>query len=409
MLFLLFLFFTSIPPYYSFPVCFQNNENNKEGCTSYDYDFNNKVDLADYAFYQNLDRSRTADKPDSWLVLFNENDQESIEWKNWYINLRNIPTENTLGLNTPLNEKISVSDYISYIYLPIHQYFRENPELYRKIMGIIVGYKAPGNFYLPPFSFFPTLPELSGGGGYSVSSALMNISTVSGPVEVAQGTWKTYPTAFNQNFVNISVSAKPVVNRFTLKAGWYLTSRIDGPTLEDVKRLSPTNPNILLDGIFYYDEEDEIYGTWQDLLDTKARFSQLSWQKFNSDTDFVPNAFFYGTWHRTNNWDKRKWNSDVLGPRFLAVDQNSFGATTVRSLTNHDKRFVPNVLFKGKFLSAIGATAEPTINTIPKIETLWYYLLNGRTLGESYFMACKRSNWMWELVGDPFLKVQKVP
>ena len=165
--------FTSITSSYSFPICLQNIEANKEGCTSYDYDFNNKVDLADYAFWQNLDRSRTADQPDSWLVLFNENDPESIEWKNWYINLRNIPIENTLGLNAPLNEKISVSDYITYIYLPIHQYFREHPELYQKIMGIVVGYHVPGNFYIPPYSFFQTLPEMSGGGGYSVSNALL--------------------------------------------------------------------------------------------------------------------------------------------------------------------------------------------------------------------------------------------
>jgi hypothetical protein len=84
---------------------------------------------------------------------------------------------------------------------------------------------------------------------------------------------------------------------------------------------------------------------------------------------------------------------------------NSWGATTVRSTTDHGGRFVPNALFNGQFVGAMGATAEPYTGTEPVPGTIVACLADGRTLGEACFHANPYRNYMWELVGDPLLRV----
>lgn len=377
------------------------------GCRAHDYDFDGDVDLYDFRFWSSLDPSVTPDSPASWLVLFNRNNPESEEWKNWYLARWNIPPENAFGLDVPDDEKIDVDTYLFNIYNPIRSHLRNNPELNRRIMGIVVGFRVPGNFDMPaPWSSSGyRLPNLDGGGGYSVASALMNMGFISGPTQAATGTWRVFPTGPNKHFSDAySETPLPIPNRFTLGAGYYFTARLDGPTLESVKQLTPAEDVIVLDGFFYHDAFDPDRGEWKDLTDAQKLFPDFPWRVFNSDTEGTPNAAFRASWHSIVNWDQRIW--DQSGSRFLAMEHNSFGATTVRSTTAHNNRFVPVALFIGGYKSAFGATAEPTGGSVPEISTLWYHLIAGKRLGVAAFMATPHPNWMWELIGDPMVRVQ---
>ncbi len=103
-------------------------------CSSHDYDFDKDVDLSDYAFWASLDPDRNADSPSNWLVLYNRNNPESEQWKNWYISRWGIPPENAFGLDVSNEEKITVDDYFFRIHQPIQMYLKTHPDLHRKII-----------------------------------------------------------------------------------------------------------------------------------------------------------------------------------------------------------------------------------------------------------------------------------
>jgi uncharacterized protein (TIGR03790 family) len=384
--------------------CSASTDELGQGCRNHDYNNDGEVNIADYAIWQRLSPYRTAKNADSWLVLYNKNSKESIEWAEWYSQLHKIPNENLLGLNASLEERICVEEFLSQIYYPILEKTND------KIMGIIVGFLVPGNFYLPsPWSAGEIIPPTPEGSGYSVTSALMNMSYISGPIkytvpETNYYQWKTYPTYPNPHFFDVDYETPSNgVTKFSLGARRFLTARIDGPSLKDVKKLS--DPIFLNKTRYlYYDNIDESYGEWASLDSALNKFVDLQWIEFNSDIEDTPDCLIRFSWSRISAWRDVVW--DGSGTRLLAFDQNSFGATTIRSLIDHNGRFVPNILFKANFKVAIGATAEPLINTSPDISTLIYHILEGRNLGESMFLSVAFTNWMWELVGDPLLSLE---
>lgn len=361
------------------------------GCSAWDFNGDWKVDLKDYHYWDALDGTVTADNPENWLVLFNRNDPESREWAAWYTARRGIPAENALGLDVSTAEKVYVDYYQGAIRDTVRIYLHDH----RNIMGIIVGFRVPGVFYnTGPLA----APSHHGGGGYSVANALANMAVISGPVQTATGAWRIFPTTPNKHF------GGAIPNRRTMGAGIYMTARLDGPTLEAVKRLSPITAEIPAAGFFYADPVDPTFGQWGDLIEAQAALPALPWRAFDSDIQGTPDAVFRASWHRITDWNKRIW--DQTGPRFLAIDNNSFGATTVRATGAHGSRFVPVALFAGGYLAAIGATAEPLEGTLPDLTVLLGHLARGERLGVAFFMANPHFHWMWTLVGDPLLRLQ---
>ena len=135
---------------------------------------------------------------------------------------------------------------------------------------------------------------------------------------------------------------------------------------------------------------------------------QLPWKAFQSDgPDQEPtaNATLRFCYYRLTSWHLADWGGVPAGTRILGFALNSFGATTVRSTTDHGGRYVPNALFNGGYAGAVGATAEPYLSTVPSPCTMVWCLADGRTLGEAVFHANQSAGWMWELVGDPLLTV----
>lgn len=370
----------------------------------WDYDLDLDVDLQDYASYQSLSPTRTADQPDSWLVLYNINNPDSIAWKDWYITQWNIPTENTLGLNTSNSEKIHTSEFESTIYYPIQQ-FLFTSEIRKNIMGILVGYRVPGNFYENT-----TLPELQGGGGWSVSNRLQDMaSLVSVPY-------------YNPHFrpVYSLIPQNPRLTKQSLGAHVYLTARIDAPTLQDAKNLTIRAKNIMLNGtandFLYYDYYDPgaVAGDIWDALEltvlpaTQGGYGSLPnppypWIEWESETDPTPNCMMQFSYYRITGWQNMDWSGS--GSRVIGYALNSWGATTLRSTTDHGGRYAPNLLFNGGFAAAIAATAEPYLSTAPVPSSIVYFLCQGYTTAEATLHSQVRKKWMWELIGDPLLKL----
>jgi uncharacterized protein (TIGR03790 family) len=356
--------------------------------------------------------NRTADLPDSWLVLYNLNSADSITWKNWYIAQWGIPAANTLGLNADANlERITKTEMINTIFTPVVNHLNANPTLKAKVMGILVGYRVPGNFYTDA-----NVPTLQGGGGWSVSSRLQKLD----PSLLDIPRWPANAHDFNAYFA-------PNTNRLNkseLASNVYITARIDAPTLADAQSLTtraraistsssalPSNEWIYID----YDDVGSPGGNeWTGLrlafedLDFNTPAWKYPWKIFVSDgssEEPTPNSAFQFSYYNLTGWQNADWSGSASGTKILGYAMNSWGATTVRSTTDHSGRYVPNVLFNGGYAGAIGSTGEPYLSSIPKADTVLWCLAEGWTMGEAVFQATPDHAWMWELVGDPLLRI----
>ncbi len=336
--------------------------------------------------------TRTADLPDSWLVLYNVNVTDSVTWAQWYASQRGIPAEQVLGLNASASEHLAdAAAAEAQIFAPVRQFLAANPAIAARVMGIIVGYRVPGHFGAADYGI----------GGYSVACALQD------PADTTINVNPDYPQRWGD--------VLPVDGRLTkarMTPGHYMVGRIDGPTLDAAMALTNRALAIrmLRNGIagnfVYYDYADAQKGTWWVLKQTveNPMFEEIPWCSFDDDTQQTPLDAFRFAWHDVANWHNARLRGAPAGVRILAYDYNSWGATTVRSITAENGRFVPNALDAG-YAAAVGATGEPRFLSAPYPDTMLGALMAGGTLGEAFYLSNPYDDFMWEVIGDPLLKV----
>lgn len=345
---------------------------------------------------------RTAELADSWLVLYNTGDAESAEWATWFCAQRGIPADNVVGLTTSSDEHLADRDEVEdQIIGPVRGLLDGDPDLQDKIMGIIVGYGVPGTFGTAP---------AGGPGGYSVADALVDMYDDEDTSQKDDN--QDCPLFYGQTLPPARLTRETMLSD---PYPQYMVARIDAPTLEAAKDL--TRRAIAIENEFTYLYGDNI---WYDYLDgslpsgewfwlkravTMPEMEEEPWSEFDADSDPTHHdALRFGT-HDTNGWDDGRLESDSPGWRILAYNFNSWGATTVRSTSAEGGRYVPNALAAG-YAAAIGATGEPYCCVAPFPEVLVASLRQGWTLGESFYLANPYNDWMWTLVGDPFLQIE---
>jgi len=349
--------------------------------------------------------NRTADLPDSWLVVYNTNSPDSVSWATWYAEQWQIPSENLFGHPMPLTEHLdTLADVQTQVIDPVRSYLDTNPEIKAKVMGILVGYQVPGHYSTTPFG---------GPGGFSVADAFKDLTDDT----LTPAMQKGVNNAFNPWFLNPR-GVLPAGGRLTksdLPEHRYFAARIDAPSLELAYAMTErakiiSNPAQSLAGQCAYFDYLDTTGLpvpeWTLLVDaqTSPDLTEVNWCEFDSDVDVVTNAAFrFGT-HDLTGWNNDRLYNDPIGSKVLAYNYNSYGATTVRSTTGEGGRFVPNAI-SGGYAAAIGSTGEPLCCLGPMPEILLACLQEGWTLGESYFIASTFDDWMWTLVGDPLLQV----
>ena len=359
--------------------------------------------------------NRTADFPDSWLVVYNVNNSESVQWVNWYIDQWAIPRENIFGVNASNDERITRDEFENKIFLPLQTYLKNNLESNSRIMGIVVGYRVPGNFYLDSNN-----PVQQGGGGWSVTNNLADMAA-----------WRAYhrgnPNSFyvgsgirprltkeslNNNLENITYISLATPGKF------YLTARIDAPTLEQAKNLT-LRARVITEGtldltgnkIHYdYSHPGAAGGDEWTALKNAVTIDSITsdnlvypWEEFFFPSPTLNSAFRF-SYYKVNQWQNVVWSNS--GARVLHYSLDSFGAVTVRVLNWPSSGVaVPNALYNGGYAAAFGATAEPFSGNEPYPNTILWSFHENQTLGEAFFQANPYVNYMWELDGDPLLRV----
>ena len=354
---------------------------------------------------------RTADLPDSWLVLYNANSQDSSRWASWYQRRRNIPATHLLGLSADLDEHLpDIAAAQAQIIGPVRDLLDNDPVLRDSVMGILLGYGLPGNYAQPPQS-----PSI---GGYSVADALQDMYDDDKPLGVLEyqgGQW-----GYNYQcpvFVGRILPEPGRPTKAWLTPDRYMTARIDAPSLEEAKDLTKRAEQ-LADAAYslfgetvaydFYDPDfPTAYHEWSPLRDAveHPELADLPWAQFEFDDGQVPTgAAFRMAIYRPVGWSAAQFDCPQPGSRVLAFDHNSWGAVTLRSTTEPAGYFCPNALAAG-YAAAVGQTGEPGIAHSPYPAVLLAVLREGWTLGEAYYLANPFNDWMWTLVGDPFLSL----
>jgi len=365
-------------------------------------------------------QQRTLQCPDSWLILYNRNNSQSVEWAQWYAHERSIPAENLLALDLPADvpERLGeagdgLAVYENDIRDPVLDYLANHASVQERLMGILVGFGVPGTF------LFQSQPAMNGGGGYSIASALQM------PARDYRGAIPSplYPNPFQDAPTPLTKAA------MNAHPGIYVTARIDAPTLQQAKDLTlrakaiEVFPRLPADQQWWYDAVAESYGglSWYDLIQTvEIGHPDLPWASFSCETDDphgspANDAFRFG-WYRLSGWNTAATLAGTPpGLRVFSYELNSFGCTTLRDTNALSGRAVPNVLFRAGYASAVGATAEPGSSPWdpgwhePDPGIIVDRLREGRPVVEAFFVASPRLCWMWEWVGDPFLRVRIDP
>lgn len=340
--------------------------------------------------------------PDSWLVVYNLDVADSVAWANWYAQERAIPPENLLGVHASSAEHLaSLQAVQNEVVTPVRDLLANNPDIESKIMGIIVGFGVPGNYYTPP---------AGGPGGFSVCDAVEQMTDDTLPPAQQKG----YNNLDNPQFAGNLLPIGGRLTKATMDPGRYMVVRIDGPSLADAMAMTlrakaiEAEDHYIFGEYVWYDFRDPVFpgGEWHWLKFAieEPLLDDVPWMEFDADTEQTPNdAFRFGA-HDLTGWnDDRLYHPDA-GSRIVAFNYNSWGATTVRSTTAEGGRYVPNALAAG-YAAAIGSTGEPQCCTGPIPETLLAGLREGWTLGESFHICSVYDDWMWTLFGDPFLTI----
>lgn len=358
---------------------------------------------------------RVADDSDSWLVLYNLSNADSVAWAEFFKNAYCIPDENMLGISNvwPHDYLPNFAMLRDQIIIPVTTYLNEHPEIKSKIMGIVLGYAMPGK-YCDWFNTQGGCNYPPTGSGLSVSNALQDLSDVMVEIETSQARDNINSQQLYFNGSNLP----PRLTKQTLLADHYLVSRIDAPTLELAKDLTrrakiiSNSDHFLTNQKIYYDHSDIQRGLWANLGyvipggTLHSFFSEAVWQNFDSDTQPTSGfAAFRFDWHDTTNWNNgRLIDQGTSGSRILAYNLNSWGAVEVRSSTA-GSRFVPNAIENG-WAAAIGSTTEPLFLPLtPKPANLLACLKAGWTIAEAMYLSNPYDDWTWTLIADPFLKI----
>lgn len=344
----------------------------------------------------------TPSDPNSWVVLYNVNDANSVEWVNFYASRYDIPAINLLGLDTTTVERISgtgaLDTVLAEIVTPIQDHLASNPDLAERACGILVGYRVPGIYGTTPYG---------GPGGLSIANLLQNLDTTAKQA--------------NPDCDGFASEIPPPLTKSALGEDRFVVGWMDAPNLETAKWMTLkaeviSSPLFCMpdDQYVYYDPCDpHLYPTWwrwlEDIADpVKGRnydkYAELPWMLFDADVDAAPgDAFRFGT-HDVDTWNDGRLHDGPAGARILAYNLNSWGATTLRGINSQNGRYVPNAIDAG-YAAAIGSTGEPGSLIAPYPWILLGVLRDGRTLAEAMYLSNPNDNWTWACVGDPLLRV----
>jgi uncharacterized protein (TIGR03790 family) len=349
------------------------------------------------------------------LVVFNQNDRDSVELARFYAEKRGVPKEQVIGLKCAKIEEISREDYDKTIAEPLRRVFTEKgwwklraPE---SPMGPVESNKIRFVALIRGIPLkIAAMPLYEGdklAGPAPVGSA--NEAAVDAEVAVLGYRTRVISGAMNNFYFR---SYTPIAE--ARRAELMLVCRLDAPTPETVRRMitdSIAAEQEGLAGFAYIDARgvsDPGYVIGDDWLFAIANTARRRGTPtvldngpgiFPQSYPMTKAALYFG-------WYAGDLSGPFVRPEFrfvrgaVAVHIHSFSAATLRD---------PLRNWSGPLVSAgaaatLGNVYEPYLGLTPQLDIFHDRLRAGLTFAESAYMAQRVLSWMTTCVGDPLYR-----
>lgn len=351
------------------------------------------------------------------VLLVNSNVPESMEVARYYASLRAIPEENIISLPMPVEETISVQQYVDSVYNPLLTALKakgwvqgvrsQSPDFigrFRMSIGLhrvsylVTTYGVPLRIQNDPELLEPEVSQ---------QSAIFQVNRGSVDSELAV---LAIPGALPlASLVNNPLFEKKLATKED-SSGYLRVCRLDGPSAAAVKRLldrSMEAEKAGLRGRAYFDmggphkQGDLWFSEAADLA--KSAYFDTDVEKTRRAMDHrerLDAPAIYMGWYRNRAygpWQEKSWE---VPPGALGFHLHSFSATTVRSSS---KAWVGPMVAQG-YCMTIGNVFEPYLEFTHRPQLLLEHLLSGGTFGEAAAYSYPVASWMAIAVGDPLFR-----
>ena len=362
-----------------------------------------------------------ANEADHVVVLVNASDSGSAEIAKYYTEQRGVPQDNIIALEMPTTETITVREFVDTIYNPLLNALIEKDWMNavkangRDIVGRErVSVATHHISYLVTTRGVPLRiandPTLLGSGLEKLPKQFkVNNGSVDGELALLAAPANLPMTAFVPNPLFSKMTATSLDAKRVIRV-----SRLDGPTVESVKKLIARSMQAEIEGLMgraYFDiggphaKGDEWMNAAGDLA-VKAFFdTDFEKTKRSMDgRDRYDGPAIYMGWYRQNAygpWREAKWS---VPPGAIGFHLHSFSATTVRSTS---KGWLGAFVNQG-YCATVGNVYEPYLEYTHHPHLLLGALLDGHTFGEAAMFSNPALSWQGVAIGDPLYRPFKV-
>jgi uncharacterized protein (TIGR03790 family) len=307
------------------------------------------------------------------LVVVNSQSADSRAVADYYIRKRRVPPENVLEVDCPRTDEMSQADYEARLRPFVEKKARLNPDIAYVILtrGI-------------PFRF----KDYGADGGYSIDSVLATCVMVHPP---------------SQKTLNPIVGLE---GRFTRREyGLLLVTRLDGPTVEDAKRLVDSSLAARpFSGPFYLRDSFSM-GMADAAASLTGRGFLTDWVKGFNNPKYPRYQGSGGPF--TAHWGAGPHDSEYTDAEFRAMrffpgavcDLTwSFSAAGLR---DRNSKGTICALVEGGAAGVQGYVSEPYTDAISRPEIVLDRYTRGFTLAESFYAGTSYVHWKSLVLGDP--------
>ena len=372
------------------------------------------------------------------LVVVNDNSQASIDIGLYYQSKRLIPNKNIMHYNGDTNEKVPESEYLSLVN-KIKEWIINN-EL--QINFIVL---TKGTPLISRISYIGDSGTINAPYDFSVCNWIGTINTKreGATIEELQGNpgesnpysqggwWLARTSPLN----NSPLSGEPFssTNTYTNLLGnsysnLYLVTRLDGYTVDDVKKLIDNSinasSNIPYTSKFLFDARTN--GDYEHLYNqADMTMINASEHLYSKNYEIILDKTYtfltgymdlmgYFSWGSNSNGDytlskyqNNYFRPGAIGETFVSTSARTFDKPN--GYPNYSGQSLIADLVMNGITGIAGYVSEPTLGACIDAEIIYDRYTKGYTLAESFCAASPTVNWMAVIIGDPLCAPYYIP
>lgn len=358
---------------------------------------------------------------DSVVVVLNGNDPDSLAIGRYYAERRGIPEANLVSLDAPLEETITLREYVDRIHNPLLDALLERdwitgvkqpePDRYGRNRLLAVVHRVS---YLVtirgiPLRFHDDAELLASASEKIPKSMRHNRASVDSELALMAAPADLSMAAFVANPYFDKPSASEADAHRVIRV-----CRLDGPERRDVIRLIDRSLEAEAEGLMgraYVDSggPHKNGNSWFEAVRDLAEAAHFdtdfegSRKTFNFSDRLDAPAIYMG-WYRQNAygpWERPRWS---VPPGAIGFHLHSFSGTTVRSAS----RGWLGPLIRQGYAATFGNVFEPYLEYTHRPQIVLEQLLRGARFGDAVNRANPVLSWQTVAIGDPLYRPFRV-